>query len=169
MSDKTPPGFRDFVGARAPSLLRAAWLLTGDGHKAEDLLQTVLTQLWLRWSSVRDNPEAYARRMLYTTYVSWWRRRWRAETPTKILPDHADRDRIADSDQRAVVSAALAQLSRRQRAVVILRYLDDRSVEETATVLGCSPGAVKTHASRALAVLRANPHLHSLTSEEVLP
>lgn len=148
--------FAEFVSAKADSLLRAAWLLTGDPHKAEDLLQTVLTKLWQRWDRL-DNADAYARRMLYSTYLTWWRRRWRYEVPTEVLPDVADSTAMEDvAVLRASVCARLAQLSKRQRAVVALRFWDDLSVKETAAVLGCSEGSVKTHTARALAVLRAD-------------
>ncbi|PWK80711.1 RNA polymerase sigma-70 factor (sigma-E family) [Lentzea atacamensis] len=148
--------FAEFTSTKADSLLRAAWLLTGDPHKAEDLLQTVLVKLWQRWDRL-DNADAYARRMLYSTYLSWWRRRWRYEVPTAALPDVADGHEMETVVVlRASVCARLAQLSKRQRAVIALRFWDDLSVEATAAVLGCSVGSVKTHTARALAVLRAD-------------
>lgn len=86
--------FREFVLARSSAMLRSAYLLTGDRGKAEDLLQTALAKCWPRWSRVdRDgNAEAYVRRVMYTTYATWWQRRWRAETPTAELPEVAERD-----------------------------------------------------------------------------
>ncbi|MGH3678740.1 MAG: sigma factor, partial [Natronosporangium sp.] len=86
---RVPDGFAEFVAVRSAALLRNAWLLTGDTGKAEDLLQTVLAKAWRRWPSIVDGgaPEAYVRRALFTTYVSWWRRRWRAEHPAALPPD----------------------------------------------------------------------------------
>ncbi|SFR21379.1 RNA polymerase sigma-70 factor, sigma-E family [Lentzea waywayandensis] len=155
-------GLVDFIATRSGSLLRSAWLLTGDAHKAEDLLQTVLTELWLRRGRV-EHLDTYARRMLYSTYLTWWRRRWRSEVPTGDVPDVlAGLDHADDVTSRTVVLAGLARLSRQQRAVLVLRFFEDRSVADTAAVLKCSTGAVKTHTSRALAALRADESLHDL-------
>jgi RNA polymerase sigma-70 factor (sigma-E family) len=167
-----PEGFAEFVAARSPSLLRTAWLLTGDAGRAEDLLQTVLARLWWRWSRVGsgDDPEAYVRRMLYTTYLNWWHRRWRGEVPADWLPETAERTDLAgDSAARDAVRRALARLSARQRAVVVLRFVEDRSVAETAALLGCTAGTVKTQTSRALGALRTDADLLSLLTEEVGP
>ncbi|WP_207310499.1 SigE family RNA polymerase sigma factor [Lentzea alba] len=145
--------FESFAETASDSLLRQAWLLTGDPHKAEDLLQTVLARLWQRWARVSD-PWPYARKMLYSTYLTWWRRRWRHEVPTSELPDASSAG--PDVELRLTLLGRLASLSRMQRAVLALRYWEDLSVEDTATVLGCSAGSVKTHTARALAVLRAD-------------
>ena len=158
--------FAQFVAERSASLLRAAWLLTGDEGKAEDLLQTVLTRVWPHWSRVEagGNPEGYVRRALYTTYLTWWRRRWRMEVPAAAPQERADRADLAGAHAtRDAVIRALVGLSRQQRAVVVLRYAEDRSVAETAEVLGCSPDTVKVQAARALARLRVNPHLRDDT------
>jgi RNA polymerase sigma-70 factor (sigma-E family) len=166
-----PDGFADFIAARSPSLLRAAWLLTGDAGKAEDLLQTALTLAWERWARISraGDPEAYIRKVLYTTYLTWWRRRWRGELPSGTLPDTAAAADLADeSATREVVGRALARLSGRQRAVVVLRFGEDRSIADTAALLGCTAGTVKTQTSRALAVLRTDADLLSLRfAEEV--
>jgi RNA polymerase sigma-70 factor (sigma-E family) len=163
MSVPAPPdGFVEFVATRSAVLLRSAWLLTGDVGKAEDLLQTVLARVWPRWRRVVDggNPEAYIRRVLFSTYLSWRRRRWRYELPTATLPDGGDRTDLAgDSANRDAVRRALARLSRQQRAVVVLRYVEDLSVAETAELLDCSVATVKVQAGRALAALRADPNL----------
>lgn len=164
---KEPDGFADFVAARSPSLLRAAWLLTGDEGKAEDLLQAALTLAWGRWTRISrgGDPEAYIRRVLYTTHLTWWRRRWRGEVPTFVLRDQAGQQDLADeSAVRDAVGRALARLSGRQRAVVVLRFVEDLSVAETAALLSCTAGTVKTQTSRALAVLRTDSHLLSLLS-----
>ncbi len=163
-----PDGFAEFVAGRSSALLRAAWLLTGDSGKAEDLLQTVLAQVWPKWSRIAagGNPEAYLRRALFTTYLSWWRRRWRFEV-SQAPPESGDRTDLAgDSANRDVVRRALAGLSRQQRAVVVLRYLEDLSIAETAELLGCSTATVKVQSARALAALRVDPHLSLSKSEE---
>ncbi|MBB5869732.1 RNA polymerase sigma-70 factor (sigma-E family) [Allocatelliglobosispora scoriae] len=163
MTTPAPPdGFADFVASRSAALLRAAWLLTGDNGKAEDLLQTALTATWRRWPHVTEggNPEGYVRKALYTTYVTWWRRRWRAELPTEVLPERSTGSDIADRQaNRDAVRRALAGLSRQQRAIVVLRYVEDRTVAQTAELLECSAETVKVQAFRALAKLRADPHL----------
>lgn len=171
MPTPTPPdGFAEFVAARSGVLLRAAWLLTGDTGKAEDLLQTVLAQVWPRWGRVLEggNPEAYVRRVLFSTYLAWWRRRWRFEVPSPALPEAPDRSDLAgDSATRDALRRALAKLSRQQRAVAVLRYVEDLPISETAELLGCSIGTVKVQAGRALAALRADPDLRELLVEEV--
>lgn len=160
--------FDAFVVARSPVLLRSAYLLTGDLGKAEDLLQTALAKTWPRWSRVeRDGSgEAYVRRVLYTTYATWWRRRWRAEVPAETLPEAAAGDAYAGVAERTELMRALAQLSAGQRAVVVLRYFEDRTEAETAELLGCSVGTVKSQCSRALARLRESPILTTLVEEE---
>ncbi|MCW2503427.1 MAG: polymerase sigma24 factor [Actinomycetia bacterium] len=167
---EAPAGFAEFVAARSPSLLRAAWLLTGDAGQAEDLLQTALARVWPRWArvSAAGDPEAYVRRVLFTTYATWWRRRWRGEVPVADLPDRASATDVSDALlQRDAVAAALAGLSRGQRAVVVLRYVEDQTEAQTAAILGCSTGTVKSQASRALARLRAQLGPQLTVTEEV--
>ncbi|MEP6666226.1 MAG: sigma factor [Nocardioidaceae bacterium] len=86
-----PVSFEDFVATRSGDLWRSAWLLTGDAHKAEDLLQTALLKVWRRWPSIaRDGAvEGYVRRVLVTTYTDWWRRKWTGEVPSEVLPERA--------------------------------------------------------------------------------
>jgi len=146
--------FTEFVETRSQTLWRAAWLLTGDAALAEDLLQTALAKTWPHFSKVSrtGSYEAYVRRTIFTTYASWWQRKWRGEVPTEQLPERAGRG--ADVDLSLDVRAALAQLSPKQRAVVVLRYFEDLTEAETALELGCSVGSVKTHHSRAIARLR---------------
>jgi RNA polymerase sigma-70 factor (sigma-E family) len=154
MADRSD--FDAFVVARSRVLLKAAWLLTGDWQLAEDLLQTALAKSFLAWHRiVAGREEAYVRRVLVTTYATWWRRAWRAETPTGDVPDRPDpSDQRAGADLREVVLAALNELPRRQRATVVLRYYCDLSEAETAEALGCSVGTVKSQAAKALARLR---------------
>jgi RNA polymerase sigma-70 factor (sigma-E family) len=135
--------------------------------RAEDLLQTVLARAWRRWGRIGSaHPEAYVRRMLYHMYVTWWRRRWNAETPTEALPDSAGgTDPAVSVAERDAVVRALAELSRHQRAILVLRYLEDLSVSETARLLGCSESTVTTQTSRALTAMRATPHLQQMASK----
>lgn len=132
-------------------LLRSAYLLTGDLHRAEDLVQEALVKVALRWERVRDgNPTAYARTIVVRDNISWWRRR-------RELPMEAPEDLAAvssDPDAALVVRRALGRLTPKQRAVVVLRHFDDLSVEEVATTLGVSAGTVKSQNAAALARLR---------------
>lgn len=156
--------FDEFVAARSTALWRSAFLLTGDRHRAEDLLQAALVKTWRRWDRLdrhsAETAEAYARRALATTYTDWWRRRWRGEVPTGSLPDdQAGPDETARVDSRRDVLTALAALPRGQRAVVVLRYFDDLTEQQAADALGISVGTVKSQASRALRALRSSPVL----------
>jgi RNA polymerase sigma-70 factor (sigma-E family) len=158
--------FNAFVSARSRHLLQTAFLLTGDRHRAEDLLQTALTRAYLRWDRIEsEDPEGYVRRTLANAHIDWWRRKpWREE-PAAELPDVAGPDQAEAYDVRNAVLGALAGLSRRQRAVVVLRYYEDLSEAEIAAVLGCSPGTVKSAASRAMSKLRAHPGLAAQREE----
>ncbi|MFI6285809.1 SigE family RNA polymerase sigma factor [Streptomyces sp. NPDC051018] len=158
-SQRDDGGFEEFVAARGPRLLRVAWLLTGDAHLAEDLLQTVLARVWPKWQKIAgDHPEAYIRKALIHTHASWWRRRWRGEVPHGEVPETEPRAaydvyEIVDLEQS--LAAAVRALPVRQRAVVVLRYFEDLSVEDTAATLGCAPGTVKSQSAKALRTLRA--------------
>jgi RNA polymerase sigma-70 factor (sigma-E family) len=158
--DDPSPTFEEFVAARGRDLWRTAWLLTGDSHKAEDLVQTTLAKCWGRWSSItRDgSAEAYVRRALVNTYTDWWRRKWNAERPTAVLPETAV-TWTAGVEERQDTLAALALLPRGQRAVLVLRFYDDLTEVQTAEVLGISVGTVKSQTSRALSALRSSPIL----------
>jgi len=156
-----PAGFDAFLAARSRSLLQTAYLLVQDEALAKDLLQTALAKSWFAWKRIDGDPEAYVRRVLVTTSVSWWRRRWTAETPTATLPERADKA-AGDLDQWAEQQDlwnAVGRLPRRQRAVIVLRYLEDRSEVETAELLGCSVGTVKSQCSKALVKLRIDSSL----------
>jgi RNA polymerase sigma-70 factor (sigma-E family) len=151
--------FAAFVRDHGERHLRVAVLLTGDWHAAEDLVQTSLIKLyraWPRMDLIDGDPDAYLRRVIVNTHRSWWRARWRRETPVAELPEHkASGD---DADRRAnasLIRQALGDLPRRQRAVLVLRYLEDLPEAEIAALLGCSAGSVKTHAHRGLRALRA--------------
>jgi RNA polymerase sigma-70 factor (sigma-E family) len=155
-----------FVAARSRHLLQTAYLLTGDRHRAEDLLQTALTKAYLRWDRISsDDPEGYVRRILANAHIDWWRKRSSREQPTETLPETAEADRSAEVEVRDAVLTALAELPRRQRAVVVLRYFEDLSEAEIAQTLGCSPGTVKSAASRAMAKLREDPGIRAQREE----
>jgi RNA polymerase sigma-70 factor (sigma-E family) len=148
--------FADFVSADATRLMRIAYLLTGDHEAAEDLLQETLERVYVAWPRV-DNPFAYARAALASRAANRWRdRARRREAPLTDAADvaHAGADGSERIAQRDELVRALTQLGPRQRATVVLRYLEDLSEAETAAALGCSVGTVKSQTSRALARLR---------------
>jgi RNA polymerase sigma-70 factor (sigma-E family) len=155
--------FDEFVTARSPALLRTAYLLTRDWGKAEDLLQTALAKAYPRWKKIEDGPEPYVRRILVTSYATWWRRRWRHELPSGDFWDGEHLPPVDDFTERhatrALVLRLLTELSPAQQAVIVLRYYEGLSVAETAYCLNRSVDAVKTHSSRALAKLRTHPEL----------
>lgn len=157
-----PASFERFVRDSSPSLGRAAYLLTGDRQHAEDLLQSALMRAAVRWGRLAE-PEAYVRKILYHEAVSRWRwlgRRPR-ETPTDKLPPVAAP--TAEVDLRLVLLGALRRLTPRQRAFLVLRYYEDRSEADTAALLNCSVGTVKSQTRHALERLRIlNPDLAEL-------
>jgi RNA polymerase sigma-70 factor (sigma-E family) len=159
--------FDAFVAARSPSLLRSAFFLTQDEGLAEDLLQTALTKAWFAWRRIDGPPEAYVRRVLFTTSASWWRRRWTRETPTETLPERAAWDSVDGRAGDQDLWDAIGHLPPRQRAVVVLRYLEDRTEVETAQLLDCSVGTVKSQCAKALAKLRIDTSLDVPTQEPV--
>ena len=170
--DSDGDGFTQFVDTRQRALLRSAWLLTGDWALAEDLVQTALARTWLRWERIRrrDDPEIYVRRVLVTTWVNWSRRKWRGEHPGADLPDSpAPGDLASEAATRVAVRFALGSLTDRQRAVLVLRVFDDLSEVQTAQVLGCAVGTVKSTMSHALARLRADSYLAGLAERVRLP
>lgn len=160
------PDFVAYVAARRPALVRFAVALTGGSADAEDLVQTALAKVAVKWSSVRrrDRPDAYVRRTIVRLHINRWRRLLSREHPA------ADPVELAapsdDADTRHVVWEALATLPPRQRAVIVLRYYEDLSEAEIADVLGCAPGTVKSQAAKALARLRTMTGLRDLTAEE---
>ncbi len=160
--------FVTFVAACGPQLLRSARLLTGEHQLAEDLTQTALLKVFLRWgSSPRwDSPAAYAQRVLYTTFCGWRGRRWNDERPTADLPDRLAEWQPHPGDT-GLVHTAMQALPRRQRAVVVARFYDDMTVQQTAALLGLSTGTVKSHTSRALAQLRVALGADDLSREDL--
>jgi RNA polymerase sigma-70 factor (sigma-E family) len=163
--------FEEFAHARTPHLLRAAWLLCGDPHQAEDLVQETLAKVYVRWhrrvAARIDNPAAYAQTTLVRTFLSARRRRWSGELPYAEPPDGVHPDRAAETDLQVLVAEALAGLAPADRVVLVLRYLEDRSVSETADALGVSEGAVRNRSMRALDRLR--PLLSPVSSTKGTP
>jgi RNA polymerase sigma-70 factor (sigma-E family) len=151
-------GFDEFVATRSRMLLRTAYLLTGEHALAEDLLQTALAKSWFAWARIDGPPEPYVRRVLVTTYATWWRRKWQGERPTGSLPE-TPVPAVTSVEDRDVLWRALGGLPRRQRAVVVLRYYEDLSEADTAAALGISKGTVKSQAAKALAALRRDGDL----------
>jgi RNA polymerase sigma-70 factor (sigma-E family) len=153
------PGLEDFeryVARRQPALLRTAYLLTGDRHTAEDLVQTAFARAWLAWPRIREpaGVDAYVRRTLINTQRSSWRRRRVPELVTDCVPEPREHGPGPTIDLHGVLWEALAELPRQQRATLVLRYYEDLPNAEIARVLGVSVGTVKSNTSRALARLR---------------
>lgn len=148
--------FDEFVATSSPYLLRLAYRLTTDVHLAEDLLQGALWRVAKHWAQARENPGAYAQRTLVNLAADGRRDRRRRPVEVRIeaLGDRADAGPSDQVENRDLLLAALRRLPPRQRAVIVLRYWEDMSVEETAAVLGCSNGNVKSTASRGLERLR---------------
>jgi RNA polymerase sigma-70 factor (sigma-E family) len=147
--------FREFVAARIPELRRSAYLLCGNPHLADDLVSNALLRVYRKWRRVAsaEQPTAYLRRVLVNVWIDEQRRPWRRERVVDTLPEpppHLD----ADQADRPMLVALLRQLTPKRRAVLVLRFFEDLSVEQTAEVMSCSAGTVKTHTHRGLADLR---------------
>jgi RNA polymerase sigma-70 factor (sigma-E family) len=152
--------FHVFVARSTTSLTRLAYLLSGDQHLANDLVQACLIRLYQAWPKLHDKdaPDAYARKVLLRCWLNELRRPWRRlESRDGIVPDRAAPacDPIGAVHHKEVLRVALKRLPPRQRAAVVLRYWSQHSVTETATILRCSEGTVKSQAARGLAALRA--------------
>ena len=150
--------FREFIRNRASPLHQSAYLLCGDWHLAHDLVQDTLVKAYQHWPRVRqaDSPDAYVRRILLNEARGRWRRRERA-VPVPRFPEGrepAAPDAADEIARRSGLQQALLALPLRQRATVILRYMEGMSERETAAVLGCSEGTVKSQSARALGTLR---------------
>ena len=149
--------FAELVEARSTALLRLAYAVVGDHQLAQDLLQESLVKVYVAWPRLRDpsGAEAYARRTIVTTAISWRRRRSFHEPPTDVVPDpggDSDQgDRLATHD---VLWQQVRGLPPRQRTALVLRYYEDLSEVETAELMGCSTGTVKSQVSAALGKLR---------------
>ncbi|WP_433515409.1 SigE family RNA polymerase sigma factor [Nonomuraea sp. CA-143628] len=147
--------FTEFVASRSDSLIRLAYVLTNDQHAAEDLLQTALAKTAAHWRRIRDNPEAYVRRVMYHEQVGRWRSpRWGRERVLEAPPDHGVADHTSEVETRITLAKALRVLPARKRAVLVLRYYEDLSESEVAKVMGCSVGTVRSQTHQAVARLR---------------
>jgi RNA polymerase sigma-70 factor (sigma-E family) len=148
--------FGEFVAGRYASLVRTAFLLTGDRGHAEDLVQVSLLRTFHAWGRLKapENAEAYVRTTMIRLASRWRRRRWTSEVPSVAPPDREVPDPAAEIDEAAAVREALQTLPWPQRAVLVLRYFDDLSEVQVAALLSCSVGTVKSRASRGLAALR---------------
>ncbi len=163
-NDRDRVAFDEFVAARSGALLRTAWLLTGDHHLAEDLVQHALMQVARHWERISTSPEAYARRTMHHQHISLWRRRHFTET---AWGGYDAAQPATDPDLRLSVTEALARLTPKQRAVLVLRFFEDLTEAQAATVLGVSVGTVKSSTRQALSRLRAlAPELADLVGVE---
>ncbi|MEV4467867.1 SigE family RNA polymerase sigma factor [Micromonospora echinofusca] len=156
MHDREDKEVTAFVRARYGSLLRTAFLLCGDRVKAEDLVQTTLAKTVVAWPRLQrsEGVDHYVRRILVNTFVTWRRRRSWWEQPLGRLVESQARDEYVGVEQRDLLRRALDGLPARQRAAVVLRFYEDLSEQDTAHVLGCSVGTVKSLSSRGLQTLR---------------
>jgi RNA polymerase sigma-70 factor (sigma-E family) len=169
MDDEARARFGEFVAARTPSLIRVAYLLTGDQHAAQDLLQNALTRTAARWNRLRhEDPEAYVRTVLYREQVSFWRRRGRRpEVTVAAPPERGYPDPTGYTDLRLSMRQALLRLPADQRAVLVLRYFEDLTETQVAEILDCSVGTVRSRTHRAVTRLRALlPEAHDLVIQE---
>ncbi|WP_328837175.1 SigE family RNA polymerase sigma factor [Streptomyces europaeiscabiei] len=165
--------FQSFVIGCWPRLLRTAFLLSGEQHAAEDLVQSALEQAYVAWRRVcsADEPEAYVRRVLINAHARRHRRRLKeflsAKDDSDVARDLPDTgDPIARADNRSALLKALAQLPPRQRQAVVLRYWEDLTETQTAEAMGCSVGAVKSNTAKGIAKLRAVPGLDEVMTSE---
>ena len=156
MDERTRRDFGEFVAVRSPELLRLAYVLTGDQHAAEDLLQSALTKAAAHWGRIRGAPEGYVRRILYREQVGWWRRRARRpEIVMAQVPELPARDEVVMVEARLALRGALLALPPGKRVVLVLRYLEDLSEAQVADILGCSVGTVRSQTHKAIAQLRS--------------
>jgi len=148
--------FTEFVEARSPSLFRTAYLMVGDHQLAQDLLQEALVKTLVAWPRLRDRPhvDAYTRRIIVTTSISWRRRRSFHERPSHALPERVGPDPVDAAVTHDLVISALLTVPPRQRAAIVLRYYDDLTEAQTAEAMGCSVGAVKSQVSAGLKRMR---------------
>jgi RNA polymerase sigma-70 factor (sigma-E family) len=157
MTTRDSAAFAEFAQARSASLFRAAYLMTGDHGLAEDLLQEALTKTYVAWPRLRDvsKAEAYTRKAITTTAISWWRRKsWHGEKPRDNVPEQVA-PVSHDPAERDWLWQELQGLAPRQRAAIVLRYYEDLTEAQTAEAMGVSIGTVKSQVSDGLKRLRA--------------
>ncbi len=158
--------FSAFVSASSRRLLHVATLITGDRDRAEEAVQAVLVNAYPRWAAIKkEDPFAYVRRGIVNHHVSWWQRVGRRESLTNRVPEPALPDHANVVNHRLVLLEALQALTRRERQVIVLRYIEDLSEHQTAAELGVAIGTVKSTTARALAKLRACDPLAAYATE----
>jgi RNA polymerase sigma-70 factor (sigma-E family) len=168
VDERAREDFAEFVAGRSAELLRLAYVLTGDQHAAEDLLQSALTRAAARWERIHSAPEGYVRQIMYREQVSWWRRRARRSvTVVAQVPDGPAPDQMVMVEARLALRGALLALPPGKRAMLVLRYLEDLSEGQVADLLGCSVGTVRSQTHKAIAQLRSVLPSLGLTSAEV--
>jgi RNA polymerase sigma-70 factor (sigma-E family) len=175
MAGRDSAAFAEFATARSASLYRAAYLMVGERGLAEDLLQEALTKTYVAWPRLRDinKAEAYTRKAITTTAISWWRRKsWQAERPRDDVPERATRGEehghhVAERDW---LWTELQTLPPKQRAAIVLRFYEDLTEAQTAAALGCSVGTVKSQVSTGLKRLRdrLGPDVGALLANEMV-
>ncbi|MBA2774568.1 MAG: SigE family RNA polymerase sigma factor [Nocardioidaceae bacterium] len=157
MAHRDTAAFAEFAAARSGALFRAAYLMVGDHALAEDLLQEALTKTYVAWPRLHDinNAEAYTRKAITTTAISWWRRKsWHNEKPRGDVPERGHAGHGDDIAERDRMWRELQNLAPRQRAAIVLRYYEDLTEAQTAAALGCSVGTVKSQVFDGLKKLR---------------
>ena len=170
MDDSARREFAEFAAARAGALIRVAYVLAGDQHAAEDLLQTALTKAAARWGRIHTAPEAYVRQVMYREQVDSWRRRARHRESTMAdVPEQAAAVPDISAETRLSLQQALRALPPGKRAVLALRYFEDLHETQVASILGCSVGTVRSQTYKALTQLKAALASAGLTSTEVVP
>ncbi|GAA2903332.1 RNA polymerase sigma24 factor [Actinoplanes cyaneus] len=164
-------GYREYVSDRLDGWRRTAYRLCGNWHTAEDLVSTAVLKILRHWArvSAAGNPDAYVRRILIRTLLDERRRARQVELPVEALPEHpggrSEMDTVTD---RRTLVTLLAVLPPSRQRILVLRYVHDLSVEETAAYLGCSPGNVKSQTARALSALRSHPGVTELLADQEL-
>ena len=173
MARRDPTVFAEFVAARSASLFRTAYLMVGEHALAQDLLQEALTKTYVAWPRLREveKAEAYTRRTITNTAISWSRKRSWHERPTETLPERTDvRSDGDDHATRDWLWQELQQLPPRQRAALVLRFYEDMTEAQTAAAMGCAVGTVKSQVSHGLKKLRERVGADLLPlTEEVTP
>ena len=171
MTRRDPAAFAEFVAARSAALHRSAYLLVGERQLAQDLLQEAFTKTYVAWPRLRDpaKAEAYTRKVITTTAISWYRRRSWQERPSDTIPEHSHDGHADDHARREWVWSALQSLPPRQRAAIVLRYYEDLTEAQTAAALGCAVGTVKSQVHAGLAALRRTLDSHGGEHLELLP
>ena len=163
--------FEAFVRSRGPALLRFAYVLTSDAALAEDLVQEAVLKVYKQWGKVMvaEHPEAYLKRIVINEYISWRRRRRNGEVPGEVpdLMTGAAAESVVE--ERDSIWRAMADLSPRQRAALVLRFYEDLPEEEIARILGCAGGTVRSLTTRALDTLRAHPQLSRVARTAISP